>query len=70
METSQYGYENLPPETELLTWYLAQLSSMLEEQGASYSITELYDDLPTRAYLMMRVFDELDFCTLYPAKES
>ena len=60
MDTSQYGYENLPPETELLTWYLAKLSSMLKAHGVTYSITELYDDLPTRAYLMLRVADELD----------
>jgi|GEM_PF-6398100 len=57
-------YYDMPPETNLLAWYLVHLSSMLKEQGVSYSMMDLYDDLPTRAYLMMRVLDELDMRNL------
>jgi len=53
------NFEPLPPETELLIWHLASLSGRLKEHDRHYSIMELYDDLPIRAYLMMEVLDEL-----------
>jgi hypothetical protein len=60
----------IPPETQLLFKYLVQLREQLYKYGCRCTVDELYEDLPTRAYFMMRIFDELDFCTLYPANRE
>lgn len=65
--TFTYHDIHIPPETELLFRYLRELKELLSAHGSIYTVDELYDDLPTRAYFMLRVADELDFCTLYPA---
>lgn len=68
MTTMPEFYEvDIPPETELLFRYLTELKERLSDHGRTYTVDDLYDDLPTRAYFMLRVADELDFCALYPA---
>jgi hypothetical protein len=67
MDNPQYNEVIIPPETELLFRYLSQLKEQLSKHGHSYTIDKLYDDLQTRAYFMLRIIDELDFCALYPA---
>ncbi|MBL7691810.1 MAG: hypothetical protein JNM41_09455 [Flavipsychrobacter sp.] len=62
-----YNDMGIPPETELLFKYLQELKEELLEHGSHYSVVDLYDDVPTRAYFMLRIFDELDFFTLYPS---
>jgi len=58
---------SIPPETELLFKYLEHLKEQLEAHGQMYSVDELYDDLPTRAYFMLGVVDETDFYSRYSA---
>lgn len=67
MEEPQFYEVDIPPETELLFRYLVELKERLNDYGSNYIVDDLYDDLPTRAYFMLRVADELTFCTLYPA---
>lgn len=67
MDSEQFFEVTIPPETDLLFKRLKELKEQLSDKGHQHTLDELYDDLPTRAYFMMRVFDELNFCTLYPA---
>lgn len=63
----EYTEVVIPPETELLFSYFRTVQQQLQGHGSKFTIDELYEDMELRAYLMLRVLDELGFTTMHPA---